>query len=41
MQKLPLLRACHFQTQFTKKCEKFKSVQFLSFSQKTNSGITL
>jgi hypothetical protein len=30
MQKLPLLRAKHFQTQFTKKCEKFKSVQFLT-----------
>jgi hypothetical protein len=36
-----LSRAQHFQTQFTKKCDKFKSVQFLSFSKKTNSGITL
>jgi hypothetical protein len=38
IQKLPLLRALHFQTQFTKKCEKFKSVQFLSFTKKTGSA---
>jgi hypothetical protein len=40
-------KSCHcwgpyiFRPNSQKKCEKFKSVQFLSFSKKTNSGITL
>jgi hypothetical protein len=40
MQKLPLLRPGPniFRP---KKCEKFKSVRFLSFTKKPGSGITL